>query len=182
MSPKPEQGPIESERGLLANKYVMVIVVLLAIVFAINSWYLGRPQIVQGGDFTVTTLTGVNFSVSSNRGKVIVINFMATTCPYCRAEIPELKKLWNAYGGKIVLVSISVDTFTDTDGLLRDFASSNGADWMWARDVVGAAIIYQVRGTPTTFILDEEGMIRYRHDGFTEAQTLMNELDVLMNS
>jgi len=182
MSSKPEQGSMESERGLLVNKYVLVIALLLVIVFAINSWNLGRSQIAQGGDFSVTTLTGDNFSVSTSRGKVIVINFMATTCPYCRAEIPELKKLWNAYGGKIVLVSISVDTLTDTDGLLRDFASAYEADWIWARDVVGATIKYQVRGTPTTFILDEEGLVRYRHEGFTEASTLMNELDVLINS
>jgi len=174
-SPAPKERPVESERGLIANKYVLIIGILLIAVVVINSWFYG-------GDFSVTTLSGDNFSVSGNRGRIIMINFMTTTCPYCRAETMELKKLWDSYDGKIVLVSISVDTITDTDGLLRDFASSYGADWIWARDVVGAAMKYKVSGTPTTFILDAEGRVRYRHEGFTEAITLMNELDILLNS
>jgi len=174
-SQKPEERSVESEKGLIANKYILIIGILLIAVVVINSWFYG-------GDFSVTTLSGDSFSISRNRGKVIMINFMTTTCPYCRAETLELKKLWNAYDGKIVLVSISIDTITDTEGLLRDFANSYEADWIWARDVVGAAIKYKVTGTPATFILDEEGRVRYRHDGFTEASTLMDELDILLNS
>ena len=174
-SQEPKGRSVEGERSLIRNKYVLMIGILLFTAVIINSLYYG-------GDFSVTTLSGDNFSVSGNRGRVIMINFMTTTCSYCRAETLELKKLWDSYDGKIVLVSISVDPITDTDGLLRDFASSHGADWIWARDVVGAAMKYKVSGTPTTFILDDEGRIRYRHEGFTEAITLMNELDILLNS
>jgi len=174
-SQEPKGRSVEGERSLIRNKYVLMIGILLFTAVIINSLYYG-------GDFTVTTLAGDEFSISGNRGKVIMINFMATMCQYCRAEMLELKEIWGAYDGDIVLVSISIDPITDTDGLLRDFASSYGADWIWARDIVGVAKKYKVSGPPTTFILDAEGRVRYRHDGFTEASTLMDELDILLNS
>jgi len=178
-SPKIEEKP--TERGLIGNKYVLTIAILLLAITIINSWYLNRTQIVQGADLSLTTVSGENFSLSSSRGKVVLINFMATSCPICRSEMLELREVWDAYGGEVVMISISVDPFSDTDDLLRSYASSYGANWMWARDVVGATAIYRVSGTPTTFIIDQEGRIRYRHAGYTDASIFLDEIDGLVN-
>lgn len=174
-------NPIESERGFFGNKYVLAIVIALVTIFLINSWYLSQFKVVQGSDFTIPTISGDSFSIGTNRGKVVVINFMATSCPYCRAEIPELKKVWDVYGGKIVMVSISVDPLSDSDGILLAFANSYNASWIWARDTVGAVVKYQVTGTPTTVIIDQEGQVKYRHEGFTDASTFLKDLDALVN-
>ena len=181
-SQEPTGGPVESERGLITNKYVLILVMALVAVALVNSLYLGQTKIVQGADFSLTTVSGENYSLSSSVGKVVIINFMATSCPYCRSEMPELKKVWDAYDGKIVMISISVDPFSDSDDALRSFASSYGANWLWARDVVGVTAYYQVTGTPTTVIIDQRGNVQYRHVGYTEASVFMNDLDKLMNS
>jgi len=179
-TPKMEGKPTES--GLIGNKYVLTIAILLLTIALINSWYLNQAQVVGGADFSLTTVSGENYSLSSSRGKVVLINFMATSCPICRSQMPELKKVWDAYGGKVVMVSISVDPYSDTDEVLRSYASSYGANWIWARDVVGATADYKVSGTPTTFILDQGGQVRYKHVGYTDAPTFMNELDILIDS
>jgi len=177
-SPKMEEP---AERGLIGNKYVLTIAILLLTITLINSWYLSQTQIVQGADFSITTVSGENYSLNSSRGKVVLINFMATSCPICRSEMTELRKVWDAYGEKVVMVSISVDPFSDTDDSLRNFASSFGANWIWARDVVGATADYRVSGTPTTFIIDQEGQVRYRHVGYTDASILIKDIEELVN-
>jgi len=177
-SPKMEEP---AERGLIGNKYVLTIAILLLAITLINSWYLSQTQIAQGADFSITTVSGVNYSLNSSRGKVVLINFMATSCPICRSEIPELKKVWDAYGGEVVMLSISVDPFSDTDDALRSYASSYEADWIWARDVVGATADYGVSGTPTTIIIDQEGQVRYRHVGYTDASIFLKDLEGLVN-
>jgi len=165
----------------ISNKYVLTIAILLLTFTLINSWYLNQVQIVQGADFSLTTVSGENYSLNSSRGKVVLINFMATSCPICRSEMPELRKVWEAYGGKVVMISISVDPFSDTDDVLRSYASSYGANWIWARDVVGATADYQVSGTPTTFIIDQGGQVRYRHVGYTDASIFLSDIDGLVN-
>jgi peroxiredoxin len=173
----------QEERGLITNNYALIFCILLFAIVIFNSWHLSQSQseIVQGADFTLPTISGGNFSLSSYRGKVIVLNFMQTSCQYCRAQMPQLKKIWDVYNGKIVMVSISTNQWEDSDDILRSFANSYGANWIWARDVVGVTVIYQVPGTPTTFIIDQGGQIRSKHVGFTDASTFMNDLEKLVN-
>jgi len=169
------------EGGLIGNKYALTIAILLLTIALINSWYLSQTQIVQGADFSLTTVSGENYSLNSSRGKVVLINFMATSCPICRSEMPELRKVWDAYGGSVVMISISVDPFSDTDDILRSYARSFGANWIWARDVVGATADYRVSGTPTTVIVDQGGQVRYRYVGYTDATILLKDIEGLVN-
>jgi len=110
-----------------------------------------------------------------------VLNFMQTSCQNCRAEIPQLKEVWDVYNGEIVMVSISVDQWGDSSGVLRSFATTYNASWIWAIDTVGAFAKYQVAAPPTTVILDQEGQVRYRHVGLTSALTFLQDLAGLVN-
>src|SRR5262247_3734807 len=76
----------------------------------------GDPAVVQLlkdpaalGDFAVTDLEGRTISSSDLRGKVVLVNFWATWCPPCRAEIPDLVKLQERYRDKLVILGISED-------------------------------------------------------------------------
>jgi thiol-disulfide isomerase/thioredoxin len=180
-SPKPEQTRTENDAKLPPDKLLMAIAIGLVAIFAFNYWYLAQSRNDLGYDFSVTTLSGETFSVGSNKGKIIVLNFMSTECPYCKSEIPELKRAWDDYGQKVVLVSISVDPIADTEDALRGFAKSYDANWIWARDVVGAAARYNIRGTPTTVILDKDGYEKYRNEGFTDAATFGKQIEELLN-
>jgi peroxiredoxin len=175
------EEPVRGKRRL-GDNYALSFCLLLIAVVVINSWYSSQYQseIVQGADFTLPTISGGNFSLSSYRGKVIVLNFMQTSCQNCRAEISQLKEVWDVYNGKIVMASISVDRWGDSDGVLRAFANSYNASWIWAIDTVGALTKYQVPTSPTTVILDQEGQVRYKHVGFTSASTFFGDVDALI--
>ncbi len=60
-------------------------------------------------DFTVTDLNGRTISSADLRGKVVLVNFWATWCPPCRAEIPDLIKLQDKYRDQLVVLGISED-------------------------------------------------------------------------
>src|SRR4029077_4076098 len=60
-------------------------------------------------DFTVTDLNGRTISSADLRGKVVLVNFWATWCPPCRAEIPNLIKLQDKYRDQLVVLGISED-------------------------------------------------------------------------
>jgi len=156
------------------------LIFLLAIFIGSNLQF--HEEKTLGEDFTVKTLSGSTFSIVENRGKVILVNFMETSCSYCRAQVVELKKIWDKYGDKIVLVSISGSPFVDTEETLRYFAETNGANWTWARDVVGAASKYRVTGFPTTFIIDQRGYVKYKLVGVTYAQKIEGYLDEILGN
>ena len=59
--------------------------------------------------FTVTDLDGKTISMADLKGKVVLVNFWATWCPPCRAEIPDLVKLQEKYRDKLVVLGISED-------------------------------------------------------------------------
>src|SRR5262245_16585623 len=60
-------------------------------------------------EFSITDLSGRRISSREWRGKVVLVNFWATWCPPCRAEIPDLIKLQNKYRDQIVIVGLSED-------------------------------------------------------------------------
>lgn len=58
-------------------------------------------------DFTLTTVTGETFTLSALRGKPVVLNFWATWCPPCRAELPELQAASGRYADQVVIVGVN---------------------------------------------------------------------------
>src|SRR5262245_60424548 len=76
----------------------------------------GGPPVVQllrnpapVADFSVTDFSGKTISSKDLRGKVVLVNFWATWCPPCRAEIPDLIKLQTKYRDHLVVIGISQD-------------------------------------------------------------------------
>jgi len=131
-------------------------------------------------DFTLTDIDGNAFSLSGYRGKVVLLDFFATWCGPCRSEIPDLKALVELYGENLVIISISVDPNYDTVSRLKQFKTDYGMTWRIARDTAGVSDNYGIQYIPTLFIIDQEGYVRYKHVGLTEASILSNELDDLI--
>lgn len=113
-------------------------------------------------DFAVTTLDGEVLSSSALRGKVVLVNFWATWCLPCRAEMPLLERMWKRHkAGGFVLVGFSTDR--TGEGSVRKFLAERGISYHVA--IVGQEIeaaFGGVRGIPTTFLLDQTGRIRHR--------------------
>ena len=121
--------------------------------------------------FTLDTMGGVAIRLTDYRGSYVVINFWATWCPPCRAEIPELKALRDdIVSGKneVPMVLLSINQTASEDGLasVERFIKKHSIEFTVLLDGRNKITnLYGIRGIPTTFILDREGNILARRTG-----------------
>ncbi len=110
-------------------------------------------------DFTLVDLKGNEVALSDFRGKTVFINFWATWCPPCRAEMPEIEAVHQEYKDKGVVV-IGVD-ISEPESTVRQYIQQGGFSWTIVLDGTGeVARDYQIAAIPTSFFLDSEGIIR----------------------
>jgi thiol-disulfide isomerase/thioredoxin len=111
--------------------------------------------------FDVRTLDGIRLTQDSLRGQVVLVNFWATWCVPCRVEMPLLERMQARHrAAGFRMVGFSVDRGGADD--VREFVRSRGITYPIA--VVGRAeelAFGGVRGYPTSFLLDREGVIRH---------------------
>ena len=121
-------------------------------------------------DFLLTVLNGEPVKLSDFRGKTVVLNFWASWCPPCRAEMPEFQELWEQRGpdGGDDLVILAVDFLKDdTVGAAADFVEDFELTFPVLFDTTDSDVAarYGVRGLPATYFIDREGVIRARNLG-----------------
>jgi thiol-disulfide isomerase/thioredoxin len=164
-------------------KYEPKMLILLGVIIAAvaGGWYLLQPEETVAPDFSLTDLNGNIFRLSDFRGKVVVLDFMATWCGPCRLQIPHFKVVWEKYGSKIVLISIDVDPRESTEVLRAFVQQFPYATWIWTRDTANLAEAYQVTAIPKTVIIDQKGYLMFTHTGVTDASILIQEIDHLMS-
>jgi thiol-disulfide isomerase/thioredoxin len=115
-------------------------------------------------DFKLTDLDGKPFNIAASHGKVVLLNFWATWCGPCRAEIPDLIDLQNKYKDRLQILSLIVDD--DDDEALKKFAQDSGINYPVA--IASDEIRFKYGGIaalPTSFLLDTEGRIVQKHEG-----------------
>ena len=110
-------------------------------------------------DFTLTDLEGNSVTLSEYRGKVVVLNFWATWCPPCRAEMPDIESLYQEYKDKgLVVIGIDIG---EPEATVRQFVQRGGYSWTFVLDSTGTvAANYNIRAIPTSFFIDREGVIQ----------------------
>jgi peroxiredoxin len=110
-------------------------------------------------DFTLTTLDGETVTLSALRGRPVLINFWATWCPPCRAELPAIQSAYDRYADQ-GLVVLAVD-MAEPPQTVAAFAEEFGLRFPIPLDRDGqVAAQYRVRAIPTSFFVDREGVIR----------------------
>ncbi len=125
-------------------------------------------------DFTLTTVAGETFTLSALRGKPVVLNFWATWCPPCRAELPELQAASARYADQVIIVGVNQAEPADA---VRGFAGQFGLTFPIPLDE--QAVVsrqYAVRSLPTTFFVDRNGIIRRIQSGPVTEATLAQAL------
>jgi thiol-disulfide isomerase/thioredoxin len=128
--------------------------------------------------FTLTDLDGHPLSSNDWRGKVVLVNFWATWCPPCRAEIPDLITLQNKYKDKLVVLGISED-----DGPVEDvkrFVAEQKITYPVAMTSPELRKIFRgVVALPTTFIIGPDGKLEQKHVGMLNVMEAEAETRVL---
>jgi cytochrome c biogenesis protein CcmG, thiol:disulfide interchange protein DsbE len=141
----------------------------------------GRPPSPQPGysapDFTLNSIDGAPVTLSDLRGKVVVLNFWATWCPPCRAEIPALEDLSRKYDGKAVVLAVNVQ---EDPAVVLGFVREYGMTYPVVLDPrAEIARAYQVIAFPTTFFIDARGVIVEVESGSASDAYLQTRLQEL---
>ncbi len=134
-------------------------------------------------DFTTQTVDGDTVSLSDYRGKVVLLNFWATWCGPCREEIPGFQTLYNLHDPNFVVLAVNYQESADT---ITDFADDLGVTFPLLLDEDGAinGDVYgaRVRGYPTSFLIDQRGVIAAYYVGEMNFSMLTQDLKDTLTS
>jgi len=158
-------------RRLFLTAMTLSVLLVFFSVASNNAWAVQVSPVSADGErapaFSLKDLSGNEVYLSSFRGRTVLLNFWATWCPYCRKERAHLNSLHREYKDRgLVIISIATDK---SAGTVRDFMKNNPADFIvLSDDNKKTSASYKVRGLPTSFLIDREGMIRQKFVGFRE--------------
>lgn len=112
-------------------------------------------------DISLAQMDGQPVELAQLRGQVVVINFWASWCPPCRAEMPALERAYQAERERGLEILAVNTTYQDQLPAAQAFVAEHGLSFPILLDTTGeAANRYHMRALPTTFFVDREGVIR----------------------
>jgi thiol-disulfide isomerase/thioredoxin len=148
--------------------------------------YPGEPDDVEATgkpaklDFTLKDMHGVDVHLESFKGKIILLNFWATWCGPCRAEIPSLVELQEQYKDDLVILGLSVD---DTAEKLLPYAAEFKMNYPVlvgnGREDVQEAF-GPLFGIPVSVIIGRDGVIARKHSGIATKEQIEREITPLL--
>ena len=129
-------------------------------------------------DFTIYDSGGNAVHLKDFAGRPVVINFWASWCGPCKAEMPEFQSMYNRYSGSIVFLMINLtDGSRETKESATSFLNTNGYTFPAYFDTKkSASTAYGISSIPSTFFISKEGDIKSRQIGQISASALENGL------
>jgi thiol-disulfide isomerase/thioredoxin len=152
----------------------------VAILFLAFAGFSSPTAAKKAPNFSLSTNDGKTIELSKLKGKTVVINFWATWCGPCRAEIPGFLEVYEKYKSKgLEIVGISLDQggWNDVSPFVKKFKISYPV-------VIGNDKISKQYGNieaiPTTFIVDKNGTIVDEHVGYLKKEDFENKIKGLL--
>lgn len=160
---------------LTRRSLLRIAVILLVALFATAGWFAFNPsKHVPSASFTL--LSGEKISTAQLKGKVYLVNFWATSCATCIAEMPAMVQIYNQFKGQ-GLEFIAVAMNYDAPMYVANYARTRNLPFKVALDDGSAAERFgKVQLTPTTFVIDRDGKILKRYVGQPEFSELRQVL------
>ena len=125
--------------------------------------------------FTVDQLDGKAISLADSRGKVVLLNFWATWCGPCRAEIPDLIALQQKYRNQLQIIALTVDE--DDPSEVQQVVTQEHINYPVAMSSPEVRLRYGgIAALPTSFVLDQQGRVVQKHEGLRDP--ILYELEV----
>jgi thiol-disulfide isomerase/thioredoxin len=176
--------------GKSRGKGILVFLAIVIIAVAVIGYVVSLPPRRAGSigenapDFTlrvvdVNGLTDQSVTLSSFRGKVVVLEFMVSWCPICQSMAPSIEYLNQKYNGQdVVFLSVAGTqngaTAESTAGFIKEYRST----WTYVLDTDGSVFsTYGVDSTPTFLILDRSGVVVSRVQGAIATDVISAAID-----
>ena len=135
---------------------------------------------IRAPDFILNDDNGNQLTSNSLKGKVYIIQGFAPGCSSCAREIATLNKVYSQFKDKgLEIISLDVAS-EDISGAINTKKQFNGGDWHWAIDSDNVAIKLEMRTLESTYLVDKEGIIRYKDESITDSDTLLQEIEKLV--
>lgn len=123
------------------------------------------PAAIPAPDFTLSDQYGNMHTLSDYKGKTVFLNFWATWCPPCRAEMPEIQEIYEEYGentSDVIILGIAGPNYGNEGSSedIANFLANNGYSYPTVMDAGGLiAYFYGISAYPTTFMIDADGNV-----------------------
>ncbi len=142
----------------------------IALAGSADDGLLPLPKKPKAPDFETTDLAGNTHRLSDYRGQVVIVNFWATWCPPCRAEMPSMQRAWEELRAEgVVLLAVNMGEKREA---VAEFLENNLIDFPLLLD--GEMVVssgWPVQGLPTTYVVDPQGRAVYAATGMREWDT-----------
>ena len=140
-----------------------------------------QEEKVMALDFTVVDQNNQEKTLSSYKGKPVILNFWASWCGPCKKEFPEFQKAFEEYGQDIEFVMVNMtDGSRETKETAESYIKSEGFTTPLYFDVNGdAANTYAIYSIPTTYFIDKDGYIVATAQGMIDADTLQSGINMI---
>ena len=174
-------------------KFLKILIILLTVAVLAAAFWRFNPS----GDastsnqknsnavpnFTVYTMDGEEVQLSDFLGKPIVLNFWASWCGPCKAEMPDIEESYKTYGDQIHFLIVNLtDGGTETVETASAYIASQGYTFpLYYDTAMEAAYAYGISAIPTTFFIGADGALVHQQVGMMDAETLQKAIDLLLN-
>ena len=130
-------------------------------------------------EFKLDGLDGKALTLTGSRGKVILLNFWATWCGPCQAEIPDLIALQQKYKDQLQIIGLVVDE--DDASVVKNVVAETQINYPVAMSSPEVRIQYGgIAALPTSFVLDTQGRIVQKHEGLRDPALYETEIRALL--
>ena len=130
-------------------------------------------------EFKLDSIDGKPLTLASARGKVVLLNFWATWCGPCRAEIPDLIALQQKYKDQLQIIGLMVDD--DDVAFIKQVVARTRINYPVAMTTPEVRVQYGgVAALPTSFVLDTQGRIMQKHEGLRDPALYETEIRALL--
>ncbi len=135
-------------------------------------------EILPSYNWQLKDANGAILNFESTKGKVVLINFWATWCPPCIAEMSSLQDLYNDYNDKIEFLFVTDDSFK----VVNRFLEKNDYTFKVYQPISSTNEVFQVKSIPRTFLIDQSGKVVIDKTGAANwnSETVRNTINLLI--
>ena len=157
------------KRQILFKGYIIIVTALVLSACARSTAAAG---------LNLRDINGNMVNLSEYKGKVIILDFFATWCPPCKAEIPDFIELQRQYGSQgFTMIGISLSKLGEVKGFAEDF----GINYPVLIDDGYASAVYgPIRSIPTTFIIDRNFKVVKKYIGYKPKEVFEADIRELL--